>query len=116
MDLKVIICFYFFGFLIGQDCDEDEVELWSDCYSIDSTTHIDFTAQNIYGEIPPTIGDLVNLVYLDLAANNLSGSIPDEIGNLLNLNYLYLQNNELSGSIPTTIGDLTKSNWIKIIW
>ena len=80
------------SFLLGQDCNEDEVELWSNCYSIDSTVHLDLTGQNIYGEIPPAIGDLINLVYLDLAANNLSGSIPTEIGNLINLNYLYLQN------------------------
>ena len=86
---------YFFliiiGSLIGQDCDENEVELWNECYSIDSTIYMDLTGQNIYGEIPPAIGDLTYLIYLNLAANNLSGSIPPEIGNLVNLNYLYLQ-------------------------
>ena len=62
-----------FSFLIGQDCNEDEVELWSNCYSIDSTVHLDLTGQNIYGEIPPAIGDLVNLVYLDLGRNKRRG-------------------------------------------
>ncbi|KAH0776789.1 hypothetical protein KY290_008200 [Solanum tuberosum] len=74
------------------------------------------------GIIPPTIGNLTNLVYLDVSINKisgkipprigslskLSGSIPASFGNLRNLQSLHLGDNKLSGSIPITIGDLTE--------
>ena len=59
------------------------------------------------GEIPSTIGNLVDLDNLHLGHNNLSGEIPSEIGNLINLNYLSLDNNELTGQIPNSICNLT---------
>ena len=64
------------------DCIEDEIELWGQNYSIDSTTII------------------------DLNNSGLTGLIPTEIGCLSNLTTLLLQNNELSGEIPGTICDL----------
>ena len=64
------------------DCIEDEIELWGQNYSIDSTTII------------------------DLNNSGLTGLIPTEVGCLSNLTTLLLQNNELSGEIPGTICDL----------
>ena len=102
------------GLCWGQDCDEGEVELWDDCYSIENTTELELTGLYIDGEIPSEIGNLINLVSLNLAANRFSGSIPPEIGNLTNLNYLYLQNNELTGSIPPEIGTLSNLIGLKL--
>jgi Leucine-rich repeat (LRR) protein len=48
----------------------------------------------------------VNLTVLDLLSNSLTGEIPPEIGNLLDLNYLGLSLNQLTGEIPSWIGDL----------
>ena len=117
-----------------QGCSEDEVELWSECYSIDNTTELDLSGNELSGEIPSEIGELVNLNYinlrfnelsglipnsicgltdlttLSLSYNQLSGSIPDEIGNLINLESLYLQNNELIGTIPSSLGELENLN------
>lgn len=100
--------------LLSQDCNENEVELWNNCYSIENTDSLNLTSMNMNGEIPTEIGDLINLVYLNLSANNFSGSIPVEIGNLVNLNYLYLQNNQISGDIPSTIGNLTNLIGLKL--
>ena len=105
---------FFFSHIIAQDCSESEIELWNNCYSIDSTIILDLTAQNLYGTIPTSIGQLVNLTYLNLSSNNLAGLIPDEIGYLINLEYLYLQNNELNGPIPGSIGNLTKLVKLKL--
>ncbi len=48
-------------------------------------------------EIPPELGNLVNLKYLGFRSNQLSGEIPPELGNLVNLKYLDLRWNQLRG-------------------
>ena len=58
------------------------------------------------GEIPPEIGNLLNLSYIHLGFNNLRGEIPPELGNLLKLNELFLNFNGLTGEIPPEIGNL----------
>ena len=93
-------------------CDEEiEVELWGECYNIEETTFINFSYQEdsdyppLSGEIPPEIGQLVNMTDLFLGGNDLT-IIPPEIGNLINLQSLYLYDNEFT-SIPSEIGNLT---------
>jgi hypothetical protein len=58
------------------------------------------------GNIPPELGDLINLEKLELEMNQLSGKIPSELGNLNNLQELYMFTNQLSGSIPLELGNL----------
>ena len=91
--------------------EETEVELWGECYNIEETTFINFSHQEgsdyppLSGEIPPEIGQLVNMTDLFLGGNDLT-IIPPEIGNLINLQSLYLYDNEFT-SIPSEIGNLT---------
>ena len=88
------------------NCPEQElefVELWGQCYNIETTLYLDLGDTGLSGQIPSEIGYLINLEYLDLDNNNLSGEIPTEIGNLTRLNYLYLGSNQLTGQIPTEI-------------
>ncbi|XAR52373.1 Non-specific serine/threonine protein kinase [Bertholletia excelsa] len=66
-----------------------------------------FGGNQIYGNIPSTIGDLVNLQTLDMEINLLIGSIPSSIGNLQKLQRLALPGNNLMGRIPDSIGNLT---------
>ena len=61
------------------DCEEGEVELWSECYSIENTTDLDLSYGGLTGEIPPQIGNLTNLISLILKENQLIGEIPSEI-------------------------------------
>lgn len=58
------------------------------------------------GEIPPQIGQLVNLEHLYLGGNRLSGSIPAEICQLTKLKSLELSHNALTGSLPQALGEL----------
>jgi Leucine-rich repeat (LRR) protein len=89
-------------------CDEEtEVELWGECYSIENTTEILLPSSELTGEIPESIGDLINLNSLVLYNNQLSGEIPESIENLTNLMWLNLYNNQLTGEIPESIGNLT---------
>ena len=64
------------------------------------------------GEIPPELGNLANLRNLELGENQLSGEIPAELGNLANLESLSLLRNELSREIPPELGNLTNLEWL----
>ncbi|SVC98725.1 uncharacterized protein METZ01_LOCUS351579, partial [marine metagenome] len=97
----------------GVDCDNNEVELWDECYNIEETDSLDLSNNGLTGEIPTGIGNLINLTYLNLSHNELSGEIPTEIGNLTNLAELALSRNQLSGEIPSEIGNLTN---LSILW
>ncbi|KAM0917443.1 hypothetical protein ACQ4PT_009514 [Festuca glaucescens] len=58
------------------------------------------------GQIPLELGDLVNLEDLRLSYNTLTGSIPIHLGNLTNLSILYLGQNHLRGKVPRELGYL----------
>ena len=64
-------------------CNDDEISLWGDCYNTTYTTQID--RSGLAGQIPSSIGELVNLTELIINNGELSGPIPPEIGNLTNL-------------------------------
>ena len=66
-------------------CDEDEVEIWGNCYDISSTYELDLSSSGINDTIPWEIGSLLNLFSINLSNNQISGSIPETIGNLSNL-------------------------------
>src|SRR5579862_7148175 len=57
-------------------------------------------------EIPPEIGDLINLTDLYLGHNKIK-EIPSTIGKLINLQELRLNNNRIE-NIPSEIGNLIK--------
>ena len=89
------------------DCEEDDVvELWGNCYSIEYTSNLDLSNSGITGHIPTEIGELINLERLYLYENQLTGDIQSEIGNLTNINRLNLSYNQLSGIIPNEICSL----------
>jgi hypothetical protein len=92
----------------------DGVELWGECYSIDSTTTIDLWYGTLNDTIPPAIGSLINLNILSLPNNQLHGQIPPEIGNLTNLTTLNLRDNELTGEIPIEFGNLINLNSLSL--
>ena len=93
-------------------CNGGYVELWCECYNIETTTFLDLSSNQLTGEIPPEIGNLTNLIDLSLSENQLTGEIPPEIGNLTNLVSLSLYDNQLTGEIPFEIGNLTNLNYL----
>ena len=80
------------------DCEEGEVELWGECYNIETTTELDLSYIGITGEIPPEIGNLTNLEDLWLNENQLTGEIPPEVcdlmeSNSIHISYILYENN-----------------------
>ena len=93
------------GNCFGQEI--EWIELWGECYNIQATTDLDLEYNELTGQIPPQIGNLINLTSLSLGSNHLTGEIPEEIGNLTNLTSLVLRDNQLTGEILVEIGNLT---------
>jgi len=94
----------------GQDCiDGVEVELWGECYNIEETTELDLSYFGLTGEIPPEIGNLINLIWLNFVHNQLTGEIPSSICNLdmnwSNPDNFNIYNNQLCPPYPSCIED-----------
>ena len=95
----------------GLECSEgQEIELWGECYNIETTTFINLSYQEgsdyppLTGEIPPEIGQLVNMTDLYLGGNELT-NIPRDIESLVNLQSLFLYGNNFI-NIPSEIENL----------
>ncbi|XP_030526231.2 probable LRR receptor-like serine/threonine-protein kinase At3g47570 [Rhodamnia argentea] len=71
-------------------------------------TTFSLTMNQISGEIPEEIGNLVNLEVLWMELNQFSGVIPSNMGNLHNPGTIELNDNNLGGTIPSSLGNLTK--------
>ncbi|XP_073041597.1 uncharacterized protein [Primulina eburnea] len=66
------------------------------------------------GNLPPSIGSLMNLTILLLVGCSFSGPIPDSIGSLPQLVFLSLNSNSFTGSIPPSIRNLSRLSWLNL--
>ncbi|XP_014496650.1 probable LRR receptor-like serine/threonine-protein kinase At3g47570 [Vigna radiata var. radiata] len=69
---------------------------------------------NIFGEIPMELGNLVNLITLALEKNSLTGIIPTSFGKLQKMQLLSLGVNKLFGEIPPSIGNLSQLYYLEL--
>ncbi|CAK8540209.1 unnamed protein product [Lathyrus sativus] len=65
-------------------------------------------SNQIYGQIPIELGNLINLRVLSMENNSLEGTIPTTFGKFQNIQRLRLPLNRLSGDIPASIGNLSQ--------
>ncbi|KAK9191311.1 hypothetical protein WN943_019923 [Citrus x changshan-huyou] len=61
----------------------------------------------LFGNFPNGLRNLVNLELLHLGGNQFTGRIPGSIGDLHKLQTLWLPGNKFWGEIPSSIGNLT---------
>uniref|UniRef100_A0A0E0JNQ7 Leucine-rich repeat-containing N-terminal plant-type domain-containing protein n=1 Tax=Oryza punctata TaxID=4537 RepID=A0A0E0JNQ7_ORYPU len=69
-------------------------------------THLNLSSNDLNGNIPTSIGDLISLTTIDLSNNSISGRIPDTISTLPELEVLNLGSNRLNGSIPQFLSEM----------
>ncbi|XP_051149995.1 receptor-like protein EIX2 [Andrographis paniculata] len=74
--------------------------------SLFDVVNMDLSRNNLVGEIPPELMDLVDLRGLNLSYNHLDKGIPENIGDLKYLESLDLSNNHLFGKIPNSLSNL----------
>lgn len=68
---------------------------------LQSTARRDLSINNLTGNIPASLSEIVGLRGLDLRYNILNGSIPSALGNLASLTGFNVSYNNLSGRIPS---------------
>ncbi|KAM1988167.1 hypothetical protein ACFX15_035336 [Malus domestica] len=68
---------------------------------------IDLSSNNLQGQIPEEICNLILLGTLNLSMNQLTGKIPSKVGNLRWLETFDLSHNHLSGEIPQSLSYLS---------
>ncbi|GMI79304.1 receptor like protein 15 [Hibiscus trionum] len=79
-------------------------------------TSMDLSDNELSGEIPVGITDLLGLRSLNLSINRLSGRIPQSIGNMGTLESLDFSFNQLSGAIPASISNLTFLSYLNVAY
>ncbi|CAN7062097.1 unnamed protein product [Brassica oleracea var. botrytis] len=77
-------------------------------------TAVDFSGNQLHGQIPESIGLLKELRILNLSSNAFTGHIPSSLPNLTVLESLDLSQNKLSGEIPPELGKLSSLAWINV--
>ncbi|XP_020247153.1 leucine-rich repeat receptor protein kinase EMS1-like isoform X3 [Asparagus officinalis] len=75
---------------------------------------LDLSCNNLSGEIPIELMDLIGLQSLNLSKNQLEGYIPDKFGGMAQLEALDLSMNHLSGKIPGSIVLLTALSYLNL--
>ncbi|MED6216232.1 hypothetical protein PIB30_005494 [Stylosanthes scabra] len=76
---------------------------------------LDIDTNNFSGNLPSFMGNLsTTLTSVYLGGNQIHGQIPKELGNLVNLILLTMENNHLTGTIPTSFSKLTKMQFMAL--
>ncbi|KAJ0716452.1 putative leucine-rich repeat domain superfamily [Helianthus annuus] len=87
---------------------------WVYTKTIKFLTSLDLSSNNIVGEIPDALMNLVGLRNLNLSGNLLKGQIPTSIGDLKQLESLDLSMNKLSGRIPQSLTSLNFLSYMNL--
>ncbi|URE42907.1 LRR receptor-like serine threonine-protein kinase [Musa troglodytarum] len=98
--------------LAANHVEDGEANGWSFLRSLTNCTKLeilDLYGNRLQGRFPISVSNLsTTLQKLSMNRNQISGNVPDGIGNLVGLTSLYLEENQLIGPIPATIGKLQR--------
>ncbi len=80
---------------------------WNDVLKLAALEELSLDNTSRIGELPPGLGNLVNLRVLNLRGNEFSGLLPAELKNLVNLETFLISGNEdLQGCLPPSFEDI----------
>ncbi|XP_060670179.1 receptor-like protein EIX1 [Ziziphus jujuba] len=75
---------------------------------------LDLSANNLSGDLPRELTNLLGLVFLNLSRNHISGHIPESISSLKELSSIDLSNNRFSGAIPESLKSLSFLGYLNL--
>ncbi|XP_045828163.1 receptor-like protein EIX2 isoform X2 [Trifolium pratense] len=75
---------------------------------------IDLSSNQLIGDLPEEIGNLIELVSLNLSSNNFTGEITSKIGRLTSLEFLDLSRNLFSGPIPPSLVQIDRLSMLNL--
>lgn len=75
---------------------------------------LDFSSCNLSGSIPSSVGNLSLLQTLKLGSNKLKGQMPASLQKLVTLQYLDLSDNQLNGSVPGFLAHLPALRYLDL--
>lgn len=81
----------------------------SDLWNLISLTRLNLSGNQLTGNLSSQIGNLSEMEWLQLNNNQLTGSIPAQLGNLSNMTLFWLHGNQFSGTIPSALGNLSNA-------
>ncbi|GLT42762.1 hypothetical protein SLA2020_167460 [Shorea laevis] len=85
--------------------ESDEMNFFSSLANCSNLEILDLFQNKFSGRLPDSIANLsTNLIQLHLGGNNIFGEIPSGLGNLVGLRVFGVQDNQLIGKIPKEIG------------
>ncbi|XP_070038067.1 probable LRR receptor-like serine/threonine-protein kinase At3g47570 [Nicotiana tomentosiformis] len=64
-------------------------------------TALDISSMQLYGTVPPHVGNLSFLVSLDISNNNFHGELPEELSHLQRLKLIIVESNNFTGVFPS---------------
>ncbi len=68
----------------------------------------------IKGNIPVSIGNLGKLISLNISLNIFQGNVPEEISKIESLEYLYIYSNDFIGFLPSKVNKLPNLKSIRM--
>ncbi|KAH7527970.1 hypothetical protein FEM48_Zijuj05G0022400 [Ziziphus jujuba var. spinosa] len=75
---------------------------------------LDLSGNNLSGDLPRELTNLLGLVFLNLSRNHISGHVPESISKLKELESLDLSNNRFSGAIPESLKSLSFLGYLNL--
>ncbi|KAK9191313.1 hypothetical protein WN943_019925 [Citrus x changshan-huyou] len=88
---------------------KDDLEFVNSLVNASRLELLEISENNFGGMLPEAVGNLSTRLRILVVGNNqLFGNIPSGLRNLVNLELLYLGDNQFTGRIPGSIGDLQK--------
>ncbi|XP_060670883.1 putative receptor like protein 25 [Ziziphus jujuba] len=82
--------------------------------SLSLVVSLDLSGNNLNGDLPGEITNLLGVVFLNLSRNHISGHIPESISRLTQLSSLDLSHNTFSGAIPQSLGSLSFLGYLNL--
>ena len=105
----------------GIYCDYPDTNPWIKIDNSKSKTSIKnnihrvlLSNNNLVGELPESLGQLIELVELDLSQNTLTGSLPQSIGQAWKLLKLQIQHNKLFSDLSQSLGEMRFLQYLDI--